>query len=271
MEKIGLIAGWGELPKIIGDVARQRGRSVFAVGLEPLVDSDLDKHVDDMEIISIGKLGKIITSLKRAGVTEAVLAGKVHKTLLYKRKILPDLRAAKVLMTLKDQKDDTILLALTNELKKEGITVIETTAFTYDLMSEEGVMTKKKPKKDHMRDIEFGIPVAKAIGGLDIGQTVVVKDRAVMAIEAIEGTDKAIKRGGELAGDNAVVIKVAKPGQDLRFDVPGVGRKTILTMAEVQASVLALEAGACIIIDKENVIREADKLGIAIVGVTWHG
>jgi DUF1009 family protein len=268
MEKIGLIAGWGELPMVIGTEARQKGHSVFAVGLEPLADKTLGDHVDDIEYVSLGKLGKIISILKEAGVEKVVMAGKVPKTLLYKSKMMPDLRAAKMLLALKDKKDDTILLAITNELKKDGLELLETTSFTESIMAKKGVMTTKKPTKNQKSDIEFGFPIAKQIGGLDIGQSVVVKDRAVMAIEAIEGTDEAIKRGGKLAADGAVVIKVAKPEQDLRFDVPGVGRQTILTMAEVQASVLALEAGACIIIDKANVIKEANELGICIVGVT---
>lgn len=271
MNKIGLIAGWGELPKIVGDEARQKGHSVFAIGLEPLVDPELGNHVDDIEFINVGKLGKIFSSLKKAGVTEAVLAGKVPKTLLYKSKVVPDMRAAKFFISLRDNKDDTILLALTDELKKEGIHLLETTSFTESIMAAEGVMTKKKPRKHHMKDIEFGMPIAKEIGRLDIGQTIVVKDRAVMAVEAIEGTDEAIKRGGKLAGGDAVVIKVAKPGQDLRFDVPGIGRQTILAMSEVQASVLALEAGACIVMDKERIIKEASELGISIVGVHWEG
>lgn len=251
---------------IIGSEARGKGYSVFAVGLKPLVDDEIAKYVDDIAFVNVGKLGKIISSLKKAGITEVVMAGKVPKTLLYNNRIIPDLRAAKVLMSLKDRKDDTILLALADELRKEGITLLETTLFTENIMATEGVMTKKKPTKDQIRDIEFGLPIAKHAGALDIGQTVVVKDRAVMAVEAIEGTDEAIKRGGILAGGDAVIVKVAKPGQDLRFDVPGVGRRTILAMAEVHASALALEAGACIIIDRDKVLREADELGISIIG-----
>ncbi len=271
MERIGLIAGWGELPLTIGAEARQMGYAVFAVGLEPLADKKLKDHVDEVQFINVGKLGKIISSLKKAGVAKAVLAGKVPKTLLYTSRIIPDLRAAKILLTLKDKKDDTILLAFTNELKKDGIELLATTSFTDKIMATEGVMTKKKPSRRHMKDIEFGFPIAKEIGGMDIGQTIVVKERAVMAVEAIEGTDEAILRGGTLADSGAVVIKVAKPGQDLRFDVPGVGKETIRRMAEVGASVLALEPGACIIMDKEKVIQEADERGISIIGIPWSG
>ena len=271
MDKIGLIAGWGDLPRAVASEARRKGFSVFAVGLEPVVDESIEQYVDEVDFINVGKLGKIISALKKAGVTRAVMAGKVPKTLLYRSRIVPDLRAAKLLMSLKDRKDDTIMLALTRELEKDGISLINTTSFTEDIMADEGVMTARRPSKTQMRDIEFGMPIAKGIGGMDIGQTVVVKDMAVMAVEAIEGTDSAIRRGGELAGGEAVVVKVAKPGQDLRFDVPGVGLQTVLTMAEAGASVLALEAGACIIMDKEKVIGEANELGISIVGVNWEG
>lgn len=264
---LGLIAGTGTLPHAIASEARQKGYRVFAVGLEHLADSSLEHEVDDIRFISVGKLGKIISALKEAGVEEAVLAGKVPKTILYKKKIIPDLRAVKVLMSLRDQKDDTILLALTNELKSEGIQLLNTTDFTVSIMATEGVMTKKKPSRDQMRDIEFGFPIAKQIGGLDIGQTIVVKDRAIMAVEAIEGTDEAILRGCALAGRDAVVIKVAKIGQDLRFDVPGVGLDTIRTMSDVGASLLAVEAEVTIIMEKDKVLEEADRRSIAIFGV----
>jgi len=264
---LGLIAGMGTLPHAIASEARQKGYRVFAIGLEHLANRSLEQEVDDFESVSVGKLGKIISTLKKAGVEEAVLAGKVPKSILYKKKIIPDLRAVKVLMSLRDQKDDTILLALTNELKSEGITLRNTTDFTGSLMASEGAMTKKKPSKDQLHDIEFGFPIAKQIGGLDIGQTIVVKNRAVMAVEAIEGTDEAILRGCALAGRDAVVIKVAKIGQDLRFDVPGVGLDTIRTMSDVGASLLAVEAGVTIIMEKERVIEEANRRGIAVYGV----
>ncbi|MGE5893545.1 MAG: LpxI family protein [bacterium] len=267
MKKLGLIAGNGQLPLAVAKEAREKGYSVFAVGLEPLVDAGLQHVVDMMECINVGKLGRIIEALKQAGVQEAVMAGKVPKTLLYTSRIIPDLRAVKVLMSLKDNKDDTILHALSEELRREGITLVKTTSFTESIMAHEGVMTRKRPSRDHLKDIEFGFPIAKQIGGLDIGQSIIVKDRAVMAVEAIEGTDEAIRRGGRLSGEGAVVIKVAKIGQDLRFDVPAVGMNTLSAMAEVRAAVLALEAQATIIMEKNNVLQEADRLGISLVGI----
>ncbi|MGW8271846.1 MAG: LpxI family protein [Thermodesulfovibrionales bacterium] len=267
MKKLGLIAGSGNLPMVVAREARQKGHTLFAVGLSPLADEQLSDVVDEVEYINVGKLGRIIDALKNAGVSEAVMAGKVPKTLLYKSKIIPDLRAIKVLLSLKDRRDDTIMIAIVEELQREGITLLNTTSFTESLMAKEGVMTKKKPTRFQRDDVSFGFPVAKKIGGLDIGQSIVVKDRAVMAVEAIEGTDEAIRRGGRLCGDGAVVIKVAKIGQDLRFDVPAVGMTTISAMREVKAAVLALEADATIIVDKLNVLREADSAGISVLGV----
>jgi DUF1009 family protein len=197
------------------------------------------------------------------------MAGKIPKTLLYKNKtsIIPDLKTVKLLFSLKNRSDDTIMSAVVRELENKGITVHKTTDFTKNLLISDGVMTTNKPSKKDLQDIEFGWDIAKNMGGLDIGQTVVVKNLAVMAIEAIEGTDKAISRGGKLAEKDAVVIKVSKPQQDMRFDVPVAGIETLRTMKKVSARVLALEAGKCIIVDKEKFIKEADKSGIVVVGV----
>src|SRR3989339_361490 len=219
MKTLGLIAGMGELPKLVAEEAREKGYRVFAIALEPLADKNLSDHVDSVNRISVGKLGEIIDTLKKNHIKEAVMAGKVPKSLLYKSKIIPDLRTVKLLFSLKDKSDDSILLAM-----------------------------------------------AKEIGRLDIGQTVVVKDQAVMAVEAIEGTDEAILRGGKLAGEGAVVIKVAKPKQDMRFDVPVVGMNTLKSMIEVNARVLAIEAGKSILLQRKKIIKEADEAGISVVG-----
>jgi DUF1009 family protein len=266
--KLGLIAGNGDLPRAIAEEAHAKGYQIIAVGLEPLAEKSLASAVDEIKWINVGKLGKILSFLKKSGVTEAVMAGKVPKSLLYKSNISPDLRAIKLLFSLKDKSDDSILLALAKELKKEGIALLNTTDFTSSLLTPEGVLTKKGPTENEWKDIAFGWRMAKEIGRLDIGQTVVIKNQAVMAIEAIEGTDEAIKRGGTLAGSGAVVIKVSKPQQDMRFDVPVVGLDTLKSMLNVQARVLAVESGKSIIIGKERLINEAEKAGITIVGVS---
>lgn len=263
---IGIIAGMGELPKIIAKDARQRGIRVVTVALENLASSDLEKFSDEIKWVNVGKLGTLIDTLKANNVKEVLMAGKVPKALLYKSRIIPDIRATRLLFTLKDKSDDSILRALTDELKREGITVIDTASFSPHLIAQRGVLTEESPSKDEWKDIEFGYKIAKKIGELDIGQTVVIKGQAVMAIEAIEGTDEAIIRGGRWAGNGAVVVKVSKPHQDMRMDVPVVGLSTLKSMIEVRARVLAVEAGKSIILNKERLIKEANEASISVVG-----
>jgi hypothetical protein len=265
-KKLGLIAGMGELPIAVACEAKSQGYTICAIALEPLADKSLSSHVDEIKWVNVGKLGTLINSLKKSGIKEAVMAGKVSKTLLYKSKITPDLRAVKLLFTLKDRRDDSILLAIAKELADEGIELLDITLFSKGLLMPEGVLTKNKPSNDERKDIEFGWKIAKEIGRLDIGQTVVVKNRAVMAVEAIEGTDEAIKRGGKLAGEGAVVVKVSKPNQDMRFDVPAVGLQTLSSMQEVKARVLCVEAKKSLILNKDKLLEEAKIAGISIVG-----
>jgi DUF1009 family protein len=266
MKKLGLIAGKGELPAAVAAGARSQGYKVIAVALDPLADKSLSSYVDEIQWVNVGKFGELLESLKKSGVKEAVMAGKVSKTLLYKSKITPDLRAMKLLFSLRDRSDDSILLAITREIEREGIKLLDITNFTTSLLTPEGVLTADTPTEDEWKDIAFGWKIAKEIGRLDIGQTVVVKNQAVMAVEAIEGTDEAIKRGGTLAGKNAVVVKVSKPAQDMRFDVPVVGLDTIKAMAEVHARVLSVEAMKSMILNRDDITKEAKKAGIAIVG-----
>jgi hypothetical protein len=268
MPKLGLIAGNGELPLAVAEEARAKGYEVIAIGLEPLADRALTSAVNNMRWINVGKLGDIIGYLKKSGVSEAVMAGKVPKSLLFKSKITPDLRAIKLLFTLKDQSDDSILLAIAKELKKDGITLLNTTDFTTSLLTPEGVITAECPTENEWKDIAFGWKIAKEIGRLDIGQTVVIRNQAVMAVEAIEGTDEAIRRGGTLAGSGAVVIKVSKPQQDMRFDVPVVGPDTLRSMIAVQARVLAVESQKSILLQRARIAAEADNAGISIVGIS---
>lgn len=263
---IGLIAGKGELPKAVAVEAKDKGFCVVAVALEHLADKSLASLVDEIKWVNVGKLATIIESLKHFGAQRAVMAGKVPKALLYKSNVTPDLRAMKLLFTLKDRSDDAILLAITKELERDGITLLNTTDFCQDMLTPEGVLTKKGVTKEEWADIRFGWKIANEMGRLDIGQTVVVKGKAVMAVEAIEGTDKAIQRGGAFADAGAVVVKISKPDQDMRFDVPVAGLDTLRAMIKVRARVLALEAKKSILLQKERVLTEADEAGIAVVG-----
>lgn len=264
--QIGLIAGIGDLPAVIAGDAKDRGHKVITVALENLASPVLNELSDKIKWINVGKVGELIETFKKSGVTEVIMAGKVPKSLLYKSKITPDLRAIKLLFSLKDKSDDSILNALTGELEKEGIRIIDTAAFSPNLLTPEGVLTVTPPSQDEWKDIEFGWRIAKEIGKLDIGQTVVIKGKAVMAVEAIEGTDEAILRGGKWADEGSVVVKVSKPQQDMRLDVPVVGTATLTAMISARARVLAVEAQRSIIVGREKLVKEADAAGISIVG-----
>jgi DUF1009 family protein len=266
MKRLGIISGRGTLPCLLAQEAQRLGYDVFIVALDPLADS-VDGCADEVKRVNVGKLGEIIKTLKRAGIQETIMAGKVSKKLLYGGNVIPDLRAAKLFFSLKDRKDDTILQAITDELESEGIKTLRTVDFAEELLMPPGVLTRMTPTSDEEADAQFGFKVAKEMGRLDIGQTVVIKDMAVMAVEAIEGTDEAIKRGGRLSGKSAVVVKVSKPNQDMRYDVPVVGMDTIHAMIEVNARVLAVETGKALILQKEEMISQADHHGLSIVGV----
>ena len=266
--QIGIIAGMGELPVIIAKDARERGYKVITVALETLASLEMDSVSDEIRWVNPGKFGELIDILKKHQIKEAIMAGKVPKSLLFKSKITPDLRAVKLLFSIKDKSDDAILNAITKELAGEGIEIIDTTKFSPHLLTPVGCLTRKKPDEEQWKDIEFGWKIAREIGKLDIGQTVVIKGKAVMAIEAIEGTDEAILRGGKWAGDGAVGVKVSKPQQDMRMDVPAVGPDTLKSMENVNAKVLALEAHRSMIVDRETVIRVAESAGIVIVGIS---
>lgn len=269
-KKLCLIAGMGDLPKAIVSEAQKMGYKVSAIALQPPADESLRPIADEFHTISIGRFGGLMALLKKQSITDLVFAGKVPKGLLYKNKskIIPDLKALKILFSLTNRADDTIMKAIVREIEGLGIKIHNTTDFTKDLLVPEGVLTRRKPSQKELRDIEFGWNIAKKLGRLDIGQTVVIKDMAVMAVEAIEGTDETIMRGGELSKKDAVIIKVSKPHQDMRFDVPVAGIDTLSTMKKAGARVLALETGKCIIIDMQAFINKADKDGIVIVGTS---
>ena len=214
--------------------------------------------------ISIGQLGTCISILKDAGVTEAVMAGQVKHTKLFD--VVPDLTAMSVLMRLKAKNTDAIISAVADVLRDKGIELVDSTAFLTPLLAGEGVLTRRPPTADEQADLEFGYRIADAIAGLDIGQTIAVKSAAVVAIEAMEGTDLVIARAGQLAGSGVRIVKVAKPNQDMRFDVPVVGVSTIEAMKKAGASALSVDAGKTLMIDGDAIVSAADETGIAIVG-----
>ncbi len=267
-EKIGLIAGKSNFPLIFAQSARRQGFEVVAAAHRGETDPALEGLVSDLQWVAVGQLGKIIKFFRRAGVTRAVMAGGISKGRLFTH-LRPDLRALKLLSRMSHAGDDGILRGVAAELESEGITVVAPTLFMTDLLAPAGVLSRRPPTAAEMRDVDFGVRIAREIGRLDIGQCVVVRRQAVLAVEAIDGTDATIRRGGILAGEKAVVVKVSKPTQDLRFDVPAVGLGTVEIMAEVKASVLALEAGKTLIFDRQDMLRLADARKIAVIGLAF--
>jgi DUF1009 family protein len=269
-ERIGLIAGNGRFPLLFATEARRNGVAVTAVAHRGETPEEIAQLVDDVTWVRVGELGKIIRVLKDAGVRRAVMAGGISKP-RHLTDIRPDLRGAAFLAKTRSLKDDVLLRGIAGELERDGITVVESTIFLGALVPAVGTLTRAKPRARDWEDVRFGFTVAKSIGRFDIGQTVVVKEGAVLAVEGLEGTDAAIRRGGELGKGGVVVVKVSKPTQDLRFDVPAVGTATVEVMREVGGRVLALEAGRTLMLDREVLLAAADAAAIAVVAVDGEG
>lgn len=265
-ERIGLIAGNGRFPIIFADNAKKLGYAVSAVAHEGETEPELAQHVERIHWIKIGQFNKLIYALKGDGVSRAVMLGGIKKTHVFTT-ARPDFRMLALAGRLAFWKDDDILRGFAEELEREGITITESTFGLTGILVEEGALTKRTPSKKEWEDIRYGWEVAREIGRLDIGQCVVIKDRVVVAVEAVEGTDGAIRRGGDLAKEGVVVVKRSKPQQDLRFDLPAVGPRTIEVMTSVKATVLALEAGRSVLLDREEMLHNAERAGIAVVGM----
>jgi DUF1009 family protein len=265
-ENIGLIAGKGKFPLLFAQAARSHGVEVVAAAHRGETDPALAALVKELHWVYVGQLGKIIRIFKEAGVHRAVMAGGISRGRLF-REFRPDLRALSVVRRAGAGKDDRLLRAVAEELETEGITIAPSTLFLDDLLAPSGQISRRAPSPEELEDMEFGVRVAREIGALDIGQCVVVRRQVVVALEAIEGTDETIRRGGKLAGPGAVVVKVSKPEQDLRFDVPAVGLDTIAAMREVKAAVLAVEAGKTLIFERPEMLQAAAQAKIAVWGI----
>lgn len=265
-ESIGIIAGGGQFPLLFIEAAHAAGRRVVVVAHKGETDEKVSGAADAVCWVKLGQLGKVISFFKQEGVGETVFLGTITKTQIF-RDVLPDFKGLSLWNKIDRKQDDAILRGIAGTLEKEGIKVLESTLYLRHLLFPVGVITRKKPNKNQRLDIEFGWQNARAIGKLDIGQCVVVRNCTVLAVEAIEGTDATILRGGTLAKEQAVVVKVKKPGQDFRFDLPATGLTTIRSLQQVQGAVLAVEAGQTLLFDKELMIEEANKAGIVIVGV----
>jgi DUF1009 family protein len=262
---LGLIAGNGRFPFLVAAAGRRAGRRVVAVAIKEETDPALAGEVDEIHWVSLGQLGRCIDALKGGGVREAVMAGQVkHKQIF--AGIVPDLKMMALLARLALKNTDSLIGAVADTLGREGIALLSSTALLQDQLAATGAMTRRRPSGDELKDVEYGREVARALAGFDVGQTVVVKDRAAVAVEAMEGTDEAIRRAGRIAGPGCTVVKVAKPRQDVRFDVPVVGPGTVAAMSEAQARVLAVQAGATLLLDRADLLAAAERADLAVWG-----
>ena len=263
---LGLIAGNGRFPFLVARAARRSGRRVVAVAIREEAFPELAEEVDTLEWVGLGQLGRCIDVLKAHGACEAVMAGQVRHKRIFSG-IMPDLKLMGVLARLAFKNTDSLIGGVADALAKEGIHLLSSILFLEDQLATPGAMTRRSPSRDERKDIEYGVEVARNLAGMDLGQTVVVKDRAAVALEAMEGTDEVIRRAGAIAGEGTTVVKVAKPRQDMRFDVPVVGQGTLEVMRDAKARTLAVEVGKTLMIDKPEFLAQADRFGIAVWGI----
>ncbi len=266
-EPLGLIAGNGRFPFLVAAAARRSGRPVVAVAIREEAAPELEREVDQIHWVGLGQLGRCIEALRSAGVREAVMAGQVKHRQIFSD-VVPDLKLMALLARLAFKNTDSLIGAVAETLEGEGIRLLPSTFLLEDQMATAGAMTKRGPSRDEAKDIAYGRRIALTLAGMDLGQTVVVKDRAAVALEAMEGTDEVIRRAGRLAGRGVTVVKVAKPRQDMRFDVPVVGPATLEAMGEAGASVLALDAGKALLIDKASFLEAAERDGVKVFGMS---
>jgi UDP-2,3-diacylglucosamine hydrolase len=276
-KKVGILAGWGRYPIVIAKALKRQGCEVYCQGTIGHADPELAEVCDHFRWLGMAKFGSAIRYFKRNGVTEATMAGKIFKVRLFQKfawiRHLPDFRTIRMFLPhfwtrKKDCRDDSLMMAIVDEFASEGIRLAPATDYAPELLLPEGQLTKRGPNSWQSKDIEFGWRMAKEMGRLDIGQSVAVKDQAVLAVEAVEGTDQCIRRAGSLCpAGGFTVVKVAKPQQDMRFDVPTIGLGTLETMVESGATVLAVEAGKTILLEREKVIEFADRNKLVIVSL----
>jgi len=264
--KLGLIAGNGQFPFLVIDGAKRAGVEVAVAAIREETDPQIEQVADNVTWVGVGQLGKMLRFFKNEGVEKAIMAGQVKHVQIFSSSI-PDLRMVKMLLRLPRKNTDALIGAVANELASEGIELIDSTHFLKDYLAQPGVISKRAPDGREYDNIEYGLEVAHEIARLDLGQTIVVRDRACVAIEAMEGTDAVIRRAGDLAHGRLTVVKIAKPDQDMRFDVPVVGLSTIQTMIKADATCLSLTAGKTLMFERDGMCALANKHNIAIVAV----
>ena len=264
---LGLIAGNGKFPILFAREAKVQHFKVLAAAVKGDTSPFLRFFVDKIAWFKVSQLPGLICFLEQEGIKEVIMAGQVNPKNLFEKKALLDEESKKIFEALSDRKADTIFKAVAEKLKEHGMELLDSTFLLKDYLAPRGTLTRRGPTLSELADIDFGRTIAKLMGGIDVGQTVVVKERAIVAIEAMEGTDKAISRGGKIAQEGAIVVKMSKPNQDLRFDIPVIGPRTIQTMVKAQAKCLAIEAGKTLIIDRDKCMALANREKICIVAV----
>lgn len=265
-EKIGLIAGGGQFPILFAKAARQKGWEVHAAAYINDADTALEQHVTSLQWFYLGQIKKLIKYFQQHQISQAVMMGTISKPRMFTN-VRPDTKALALMAGLRHTHDDAILRGFAEILEKKGILIKPSTFLLPELLAPPGIWTRRKPSKDEKKDIDLGWSIAKEIGRLDIGQCIVLRNKSVLAVEAMEGTDATISRGGKLGKSKAVVVKICKPNQDMRFDIPAVGLNTIETMHAVDARTLAIEAGKAVVFDRQAMVEFADKYKISIVAL----
>ena len=264
--KFGLIAGNGKFPFLVLEGARNSGAEMAVAAIREETDPEIEQLAASVKWVGIGQLGRMIRFFKDEGVEKAIMAGQVKHVQIFSRAV-PDARMLKVLLKLQRRNTDSLIGAIASELQSEGIELIDSTYFLQDSLPQIGTLTSREPDKHEREDIEYGLEIAHEIARLDLGQTIVVRGKACVAIEAMEGTDETIRRAGRLVQKRLTVVKIAKPNQDMRFDVPVVGVPTLQTMIEAGASCLCITAGKTLMFDRAEMIRVANQKKISIVAV----
>lgn len=267
MEKIGLIAGNRRLPIIFAEAARKKGHCLVAVAIKGDTSAKLKGCVDKIYWLNLSEFSRMFEIFRKEGITKIIMAGQITPTRLFSKDIDKDHNLKAMLQSIKDKKADTIFGAVARKLKESGLELMDSTTFLEDFLAQKGTLTSREPTFNEWEDIYFGLGLAKEIAFLDIGQTVAVKNKAILAVEALEGTDNLIRRAGKISGGKAVIVKVSKPKQDVRFDMPVVGLNTVKTLIKAKASCLALEAGKTLFIDKEPSLELANKHKLCITAV----
>lgn len=265
---IGLIAGGRQFPVLVAQGVKQAGHTLVVACFEGHSNLDVLSYADAHEVLKLGKLSKLLAFFKRHGVEDVVMAGTIDKPRIMDVRHF-DMRALKVIFKNKNKGDSNLLGALTHELEQEGMRVVPPHQHVPQLLTPEGVLTKRVPSEREMNDLRLGWSIGKELGRLDIGQCLVLREGIVSAVEALEGTDEAIRRGCQLGGDECVVVKVFKPGQEERVDLPSAGIETVQVMAEGKATCLGIEANRSLLFDRDETVAEADRLGISIVGMCF--